>query len=129
MPKDESYNIRCIDCKRGVNGNHDCGAGWYNIDTLSGCYLGEALPDSDPKKGKIHRKLPGQKFYEKACEGTTQIHKARKEHTCDFCGKKINPGNEYLANFIFNPDDTIRGERFLKSCMECNASVIAMFGD
>ena len=124
MPKDESYRIRCIDCKRGVNGNKDCGAGWYRIDPNSACYLGEALPNSNPKKGKIHRILPGQKFYEKGIEGTTQIHKARKEHTCDFCGCKTHPGSEYLANFIFNPDDTIRGKRFLKSCMECKASII-----
>lgn len=129
MPKDESYRIRCIDCKRGVNGNQDCSAGWNNIDPISACYLGEALPDSDPKKGKIHRKTPAQRFYEVTSEGVTQIHKARKEHKCDFCGRKICPGSEYLANFIFNPDDTIRGKRFLKSCMECNASMISIFGD
>lgn len=70
------------------------------------------------------------KFTDKLPEGITkQVHKTRKEHTCDFCGRKIYKDREYLANFIFNPDDTIRGKRFLKSCMECNVSMISMFGD
>lgn len=129
MPKDESYRIRCIDCKRGVNGNQSCSAGWHNIDPNSACYLGEALPDSDPKKGKVYRKFPGEKFYQRTLDGTTQIHKARKEHTCDFCGCKINIGSEYLATFVNNPENTISGKRFFKSCMNCNACIIAICGD
>lgn len=129
MPKDESYRIRCIDCKRGINGTQDCGAGWNNRSPLLGCYIGSALPDNDPNKGKIPDKIPGNRFYEESIYGITKKHRAKKEHKCNFCDGTIYKGESYLATFVRNPEDLINERRFWKSCMSCGATIISICGD
>lgn len=120
--------INCINCKTGINGDKSCGSGAFNTSPELGCFLGEELPNTDPNKGKIPKRS-NDKFYERTCDGTTQIHRARKKHTCDFCGRTIYPNEEYYATFVRRPQDTYSEQRFLKSCKDCNGTIIYMFGD